>query len=383
MMRTFQFRILIFFIFLSSTLNAQDLDNLRKKKNDIEKKIALTNQLIIQTQKYKKTTINDIKLVQSQIDNRNKLIKVYQQVTYQLKDSIKKLNDVIIDLTDEIEDLKKEYEKLILSAYKRKLQYNVLNFFLSSSSFNEAYRKYILLNEYNKYRKKQGEILMETRNELNIKRQELNDLKIQNEKNIAKLNSEKQKLLKEIAINNSYLNQFRQKERKLRRDIKKYNASLQALNEKINEVINSIKNKNYAVSDFGKMEGKLNWPVKKGVIISKFGVHSHPVLKNVKIKNNGIDIKVLSGSDVLSVFDGVVSRVVVIPGYNKAIILRHGKYLTVYANLKTVNVKSGEKVRRNQKIGTVYSGEGENSNVVHFEIWEEKNKQNPEKWLIL
>jgi murein DD-endopeptidase MepM/ murein hydrolase activator NlpD len=90
----------------------------------------------------------------------------------------------------------------------------------------------------------------------------------------------------------------------------------------------------------------------------------------------------LSGSKVTCVFDGIVTRVVVIPGYNRAVIVRHGKYLTVYANLKVVDVKNGQKVKTGQIIGTVFSGEGENSNVVHFEIWNEKSKQNPEKWLI-
>jgi septal ring factor EnvC (AmiA/AmiB activator) len=369
-------------VFLQETFS-QDLSGLKKQRSDIEKKISLTNKLISQAKKNKTATINDIKLIQSQIKNRNDLIKVYQETTAQLNDSINSLNVVIEQLTKEIEELKKEYEKLIWSAYKRKLQYNELNFFLGSQSFNEAYRKFILINEYNKYRRKQGEVLIKSRDDLNSKKQKLNELKKRNEENITRLEQEKIRLQKEINNKNLYLNKFRKQERKLRKDVKKYNSSLKDLDNKITEIINSFKNTKYASSDFGKMRGKLKWPVSKGVIISKFGIHEHPVLKNVKIKNNGIDIKVLSGSDVFAVFDGVVTRVVVIPGYNRAVIIRHGKYLTVYANLKNVAVKRGQKIKTGQKIGTVYSGEGENSNVVHFEIWEEKNKQNPEKWLIL
>jgi len=379
------FRILLVLWFALNSLNglSQDLNNLKQQKVSIENKISLTNQLILQTQKNRKTTINDIKLIQKQIGYRNRLISINHNVTIQLSDSIDILNGVIYELNAEIEKLKNEYEKLIQSAYIRKLQYNELNFFLSSSSFNETYRKYILLNEYNKYRRKQGEILVQSKNSLNIKKLALNELKIQNQKYISELIVEKQKLQQEISNKNRYLKSFKRKEFKLRKDIKQYTVSLQALNNKINDIIASFDNTTYVASDFGKMAGKLKLPVDKGVIISKFGIHYHPVLKNVKIKNNGIDIKVLSGSNVTSVYDGIVTRVVVIPGYNRAVIVRHGKYLTVYANLKEVLVKNGQNVKLGQKIGIVFSGEGENSNVVHFEIWNEKNKQNPEKWLIL
>ena len=375
--------LVVYFSFVGLNLFSQDLSTLKKEKSSIEKKISLTNKLIVQAQKRKKTTINDIKLIQKQIDYRNKLIDINQSVVNQLSDSINSMNSVIIDLGNEISTLKKEYEKLILSAYIRKLQYNELNFFLSSSSFNETYRKYILLNEYNKYRRKQGEILVKSKNSLNIKKLALRELISKNQKNIDDLSLEKQKLENEISRKNRYLKSFKRKESKLRGDIKKYTKSLQNLNGKINDIIASLGDNTFIASDFGKMTGKLKSPVNKGIVISKFGIHYHPVLKNVKIKNNGIDIKVLSGSSVNCVYDGVVTRVVVIPGYNKAVIVRHGKYLTVYANLKSVDVKNGQKVKLGQKIGTVYSGEGENSNVVHFEIWNEKIKQNPEKWLIL
>jgi murein hydrolase activator len=101
----------------------------------------------------------------------------------------------------------------------------------------------------------------------------------------------------------------------------------------------------------------------------------------VKVKNNVLDVKISSNGTVRSVFDGEVTRVIGIPGYNKAVIIRHGKFLTVYANLDEIRVQSGQVVKQGQPIGTVFSGQGDHSNTLHFEIWNENAKQNPEHWL--
>ena len=135
-------------------------------------------------------------------------------------------------------------------------------------------------------------------------------------------------------------------------------------------------------TNFGNNKGKLPWPTEKGTIISPFGEHEHPVLKEVKVKNNGIDIGTSAGASVRTIFDGTVSRVFPIPGGNKAIIIRHGNYLTVYSNLKDVVVSTGDKVKSKQKIGVVYTDEEDgNKSSLHLEIWKESTKQNPALWL--
>ena len=131
---------------------------------------------------------------------------------------------------------------------------------------------------------------------------------------------------------------------------------------------------------FENNRNRLPWPVASGVVISTYGEHEHPVLKGIKIKNNGIDIKTKNNADSRAVFDGEVTGVISIPGAGKAVIVRHGEYLSVYSNLSSTNVGKGDKVKARQSIGVVGSGDS-GSGEIHFEIWKGQTLQNPQVWL--
>jgi murein DD-endopeptidase MepM/ murein hydrolase activator NlpD len=105
----------------------------------------------------------------------------------------------------------------------------------------------------------------------------------------------------------------------------------------------------------------------------------HPILKTVT-QNTGIDIRARSGSDVLAVADGEVSILTFIPGFGNLIILNHyNGYRTIYAHLSEITVAEAQKVRSGDTIGK--SGESVQGPILHFEIWKEREMQNPEVWL--
>lgn len=105
-------------------------------------------------------------------------------------------------------------------------------------------------------------------------------------------------------------------------------------------------------------------------------------MKYVQVNSSGIDIQTTPGTTARSVFNGVVTRVFVMPGYNSSVIIRHGNYLTIYSNLSEVFVKAGDKVTTRQSIGRIYSDPEENNRtVLHFQLWKETTKLNPEPWL--
>ncbi|MCD8193944.1 MAG: M23 family metallopeptidase, partial [Tannerellaceae bacterium] len=129
--------------------------------------------------------------------------------------------------------------------------------------------------------------------------------------------------------------------------------------------------------------GKLPFPVAgRYTIVSRFGEQQNLELKYVMTNNNGIDIQTTPGTDARAVFNGEVTRVFVVPGYNNSVIVRHGNYLTVYSNLSQVYVKAGDKVSTRQPIGKIFTDtEDGNATILHFQLWKEKVKQNPLPWL--
>jgi septal ring factor EnvC (AmiA/AmiB activator) len=122
--------------------------------------------------------------------------------------------------------------------------------------------------------------------------------------------------------------------------------------------------------------------VERGIITGHFGLQPHPVLKNVTEDNIGIEITSSGGSKAKAVFNGKVVRVFAISGANMAVIIRHGKYLTVYQNLVNVAVKAEDDVEIGQSLGDVYVDNGNGGKaVLKFMVYEEKKKLDPEQWL--
>ncbi len=133
--------------------------------------------------------------------------------------------------------------------------------------------------------------------------------------------------------------------------------------------------------NFAGNRGKLPWPLERGVITSNFGQQAHPVLPGIQISNNGIDISTSEGAHARAVFEGTVSRVISVPGGFYAVIIRHGEYLSVYANLAEVFVSNGETVDIREEIGVVGTNHREAKTSLHLEIWKGNDKKNPASWI--
>ena len=118
----------------------------------------------------------------------------------------------------------------------------------------------------------------------------------------------------------------------------------------------------------------------EGVVVERFGKHKHPVYENVELpQNNGVTLTVKRGTEARAVFDGKVTQIFVLPGYNQCVLVSHGAYFTLYAKLKSIAVKAGSSVKTGQVIGTVDTIAGED--LFHFELWKGNTPQNPEAWL--
>jgi septal ring factor EnvC (AmiA/AmiB activator) len=131
---------------------------------------------------------------------------------------------------------------------------------------------------------------------------------------------------------------------------------------------------------FEDYRGKLPWPVRNGVIVRAFGENVNKTLKIVTF-NNGVDISVTKDAEVFAVAPGKVTQVSYLPTFGNIVIIRHiDGFITVYASLKEVRVAKGDAVQARQVIGTALSSQNGNA-IVHFEVWQGKEKHNPEIWL--
>ena len=142
------------------------------------------------------------------------------------------------------------------------------------------------------------------------------------------------------------------------------------------------KEENLLSGNFERNQGRLPWPTSNGFISGHYGIQPHPILKHVTTNNKGVYIQTPAGSTARAVFDGVVTQRFSIPGSNNAVIIQHGNYRTVYANLTQIFVREGDHVSAKQAIGKIYTDDdSDNKTELYFQIWNGKNIQNPESWI--
>ena len=142
------------------------------------------------------------------------------------------------------------------------------------------------------------------------------------------------------------------------------------------------KTEDLVTGKFSDNIGKLPWPTSNGVITQPFGEHPHPMFPSIKITNNGIDITCSKNTQARAVFEGEVSKIIIIPGANSAVLVRHGNYVTVYSNLVNVLVKQGQKLKIKQVIGTIFNDAETDKTTMNFQIWKETTKLDPQKCLL-
>jgi len=215
--------------------------------------------------------------------------------------------------------------------------------------------------------------------------------------------SEKSKLAREKQVKDNTVTMLTRREKDLRKQIKEKELAAKKLQKTIDDIIakeiaaaaqKSSASKPTASSTFAltpeemqlsvsfeENRGKLPWPTERGVVSSTFGTKPHSEIQNVYVQNNGIDIITSSGSTARAVFSGTVTAVRSVPTYRNVIIVRHGEYLTVYANLDDVKVKEGDKITTKQVLGTIHTDAENSRTEIHFEIRKGFTLMDPSDWL--
>ena len=400
-----QFYIIFLLGFLLSSMSVVAQSDKQKKleaqRQQILKEIKQFQSFLLGKKKEQKSEITLIEDLNYKVQRRQNLIRITNEQANLLTREISVNQQEITSLRAQLQELKDDYAAMIVKSYKSKSEQSKVMFLLSSNNFKQAYKRLQYIRQYANYQKEQGE---------NIKKKakELQQLNLQ----LSKQKADKDKLIKENRIAKRELeNELKEREElmaTIKADMSKFTAQIKQkrqeadrldkeINRLIREAIAASNEKAGKKTSTGKFvltpeakklaanfeanKGKLGWPVSRGIIKSKYGKTRSLTDNSVEVNNSGVKIATESNADVKSVFNGVVSKIIVVKNGNPGIMVRHGNYFTIYYNLSKVFVKSGDKVTTGQVIGQVFTSKFNGESLLDFRIYKNNQKLNPEYWL--
>ena len=412
-----KFLLTLIFICTTSLLWSQESqqEKLEARKAQIQKEIRENEKLLQSVKKKEKSAINVIVIQSNKIKLKEKLITTTEKQTELLGNDMY-VNQVKINkLKKELEILKADYAKMIVKSYKSRSEESRAMFLLSSENFLQAYKRAQYMKQYTNYRKMQGEEISSKSDQLLDYNGRLNVQKTAKQKLIAEKEKERLSLEKEKQEQEKLVSSIKKDKNKLQADIRKKQQEARSIDKQINRIVReaiaaanrkaalerakanpSAPVSKVAVSsskieltpeskliadNFRSNRGRLPYPVEKGFISLGFGDQPHPVFSTLTIHNSGVEITTEQGSNARAVFGGEVTSVIVLSPLNKAVMIQHGDFFTVYQNLSSVSVSKGDKVSIKQSLGRVRTNNETGKTIIKFLILQNTTYNNPQSWL--
>lgn len=390
--------LLLAILLLAPAASGQNKKQLERDKARIEKEIERLTSELGKARKDTRNRTRQIKLINQRIDERNKLINNINSQMSHLDRQITRTEDSLRVVRGQIDSMKAEYALIVRTLYGLRGNVNSATLLFDNTTYNLTYLKMKYFKEYSRYRKHQAAAIKRkeqlfTNIDLDLQRQ-------RNEKStlLAQERKQRQALTREQQQHQRSLDKSQQSERTLQQQINKKEQQKRQLQQQIQQLINAEVTKSggtkpasgskgsgavpaagdAASADFVQNKGRMPWPVHYKSVAREYGLYTRA--SGGQNRNLGIDLNCAPGTNVRAVAAGVVARIFEAPDGSNGVILRHGKYLTVYAGLGTVSVKAGAKVSGGQSIGTVYQSE-EPTSQFSFQLWYGTDPLNPRHWL--
>jgi septal ring factor EnvC (AmiA/AmiB activator) len=298
-------------------------------------------------------------------------------------------------LEEHLDFLKKQYAAYVTAVYKGGRTRD-LELLLSSASINQFAIRSEYLRRFTDQRRKDAQRIVEQRREVENTQARLHLQLSEEQRLLAEKGAEEERLTTMLEERKDVLGRIRKDKKQVQREIDRQLKAAKELEGIITELIEKDRIRKEREEEqarltnrvtpppvpttFDKKKGKLRWPVEAGRIVAHFGAQRHPTLKTIT-QNTGIDIAIKAGTPVTSVADGEVATLWWLPSFGNLLIVNHyGGYRTVYTHLADITVAEGEHLTEGETIG--HSGESLDGPRLHFEIWKDREKQNPELWLI-
>ena len=398
---TFGVLLLMLMLHISSFSQSKKQQELEERRRELQREIQQIGSLLFEGKKEQKSVVSVVEDLNFKIQVRTNLISITNQQTNLLTREINSNQTKISKLRLKLKALKADYAKMIVKSYKSRSDQSKLMFLLSSTTFQQAYKRLQYIKQYADYQKRQAELIKtET-----TKMQQLNIELVTQKKNKQALidankkaksvldteRAQQESLIKEIKNNlTQFTAQIKAKQResnKIDKEIRKIiQAAIAASNKKAGKsttrkVFSLTPEQKVLAANFTSNKGKLPWPVTNGVVKLRYGNNPSPIDPSLTIKSNGVRIATSKGGQVRAVFEGVVQGIMTPKNGNNTIMIRHGNYITIYKNLSKFYVNKGDTVTTKQAIGEVITNKASGESILSFGIYKDSSTQDPSTWI--
>lgn len=430
----------LLFVCLTSTIWSQSQqEKLEQRKAQIQKEIRDNEKMLQNVKSKEKSAMNVFLIQKNKIRLKENLISTTEKQTKLLSNDMYINQMKINKLNKELDALKEDYAKKIVNSYKSRSEQSRAMFILSSENFLQAYKRAQYLKQYTSFRKSQGEEINAKSTELISYNEKLKLQKIAKQKLLAENQKEREALVKEKIEQEKLVNSIKKDKNRIVSDIRKKQRESKTIDAQINRLIREaiaeanrkaalerakaaalaaaekeksgsssskitkkeakeIKEtvartpvsssriemtpENKLIADnFRANRGNLPWPVEKGFISLGYGDQPHPIYNTLVVHNSGVEITTTDGANARAVFGGEVASVMVLSPVNKAVMIQHGDYFTIYQGLSSVSVSKGDKVSIKQNIGRIRTNGDTGKTVIKFLLLQNTTYNNPQGWL--
>lgn len=393
--------IVLSFIFLYCVLtNAQTnalIEQMQKERASIEQQIVESEKILQGTESDIATQIANLNTITARLQERRRLLDQTKRDIRSLNAQTQKLENEIKQLQEEYDECSGRYADACRFYQHQQISFNPVTFLFSSSTFKELTRRMRYISEYSESLtllaediKAKQDTLQDKKSQVELARQEKVALQKEQQKNEAAVVAEEKN-------QRAIVNKLQSKRSSLKKEIQAQQKKITSLNKEIDRQIElAIKEQQKAnegaptvkveediklTGSFESNKGKLPMPITGPyLIVGNFGVQNVAGMRDVKINNLGIDLQGNNGAQARAVFDGVVTTVFQQGKGQIGVLVRHGKYISVYCNLSEIAVKKGDNVKTGHIIGNIQTSEN-GQQILHFQLHKETTKLNPAEWL--
>lgn len=400
------FILLFFFALILSPIFGQDRTKLEAERKKVNNQLQQTSKKLTTVQKSKQKTAAELKTLQQKVKVREQSAAAIAQTVDGISQTILEKDQIAKALAADVDSIQRAYAAtaVLLYRYQRTMPQTLSVF--SPDYWGEYWRaqQYLLFLE--NLRRQQLQLIVDTQASLAARLAVLKNNKAEKSQILQKELSEKAVLAQKASQQNQAIANLSKQEKALRAQLAQAQRNKNQLNSKIEGVIRSeiaaakTQSRQYSPTistlknntaepaavvlqvhkNFAAAKGKLSPPV-RGTVVSEYGRRPHPDLPLVIVENNGIDIKTAANATVSAIYEGVVVSIFSIPSMGNAVMVKHGDFFTIYSGISNIKVRNGEKIKTNQSIGSVEKNPATGTYLLHFEVWRNKQKENPRAWV--